>query len=363
MTTLTPNSVTNGTTALTTTPPLSAMNFATLNRNAAYSAAVKITLKKYYGILPLSLIFNMFCLAVLGKRMLKSTAYFYMGNIAIWDALTICSKAIIMFMFDGAWVVGDGGCMAINFLAGICPLMAVWLVVLLTADRFIAVWLPFRHREICTMKRAIIAYIVLLVVMCGTNVNYFWQLHGIAYTPYYYCMYIEEYERQAKAFVWVFVTLLSFAPTIIMFVLNIGLAMRVRQQMASLGDAKSTSGKGKMSTEAHVTIMAFTISISFLLLTGPYCGFTIATYVWNYRTDNQTYITYALTQAIVFLLVDINHCINVFLYFFSGRRFRQDAMVLLTCGRRRQKKGATGVSKTGMTTGTSVGSVSASVSQ
>ena len=311
--------------------------FEELQTYSSYRAAVTIAEHKYYYLVPFSLVSNIFCFAVLFKRLGKSTAYLFMANIAIWDAAAIFTRGVVVMVFIYAWKVGDTGCAIIRLFENICQPIAEWLVILLTVDRVIAVWFPFKYRSLCTMPRALVAYAFIVVMIIGVCSNSLWIYSGVYNRPHYMCSNKPEYKEQMKQFLWAFFIFQSLLPTIIVILLNVALVYRLRQnQSRMLSRKKSVRGQfNKMSTENHVTVMALVLSVSFVLLLFPQTVFDIYYQEWdldrNLGNDAESYATYYVGLTVVYLLVDINHSINVFLYFVSGTRFRSDALQLLMC--------------------------------
>ena len=203
-------------------------------------------------------------------------------------------------------------------------------------------------------------------MMLCVCVNHFWVFEGVSFPPYYYCMAKPEYAEQTDRFWWAYLSFQSFIPTGIMILLNVALVYRVRRAMFSINETNNHGGDRKskeMSAENHVTLMAVTVAVSFVLLTGPLCGFNAAIKLWDYDKNLDTYVTYAVTQCVVHILYDLNHCLNVCFYIVSGRRFRDDALQLVTCSRRggKQYMQATGGGRRDVSTATSVSVVSQGV--
>ena len=336
-------------------PP--AFDWAYVRSHPVYVNMYRMHTSKYYVMMPLSLICNLFCLAVLGRRMFKSTAYFYMANVAVWDLQTILWRTVQRYALKHGAVMGDGGCSVLLFLVEISPLMAVWLVILLTADRVVAVWWPLGYREICTLRRALLAYAILFVLVAIASCNNLWMVEGFPGRGYH-CFYIAEHVGPAKMFTWLRVVLLVFIPTVMMAALNAILAIKVRQQMAVLRGSKNTKSKSS-TVEAHVTMMAFAISISFFFLSVPYFAMTIAINVWDYMKNSNSFLTYVWLWEMSMLLIDFNHSINIIFYFLSGKKFRGDALAFVTCGRLRATPST--ASKSSKTTDSVLPSVSMAV--
>ena len=58
-----------------------------------------------------------------------------------------------------------------------------WTLILLTAERFISVWLPFKCKELCTRRRIVIAWVVISILLLGANMHFFFSFFGPVFFP------------------------------------------------------------------------------------------------------------------------------------------------------------------------------------
>ncbi len=87
--------------------------------------------------------------------------------------------------------------------------------------------------------------------------------------------------------------------------------------------ASQSSGSSNDAQVNNMTIMLLCVSLSFLILTAPWCIYIIMNSV------NGSYIQ--LFADVSFLLLAMNHSINFILYCLSGRRFRQKFVNMFRC--------------------------------
>ncbi|KAK3105893.1 hypothetical protein FSP39_008047 [Pinctada imbricata] len=85
-----------------------------------------------------------------------------------------------------------------------------------------------------------------------------------------------------------------------------------------------------------INVMLVTVSVVFVLLTMPNCIFFIVKDDWNYRVSLHETARYYLVFQVVFLLSDLNHAINFYLYFLSGKKFRRHFNALICCKKKKQ---------------------------
>ena len=51
--------------------------------------------------------------------------------------------------------------------------LSSWTLILLTSERLISVWMPFKCKELCSRRRVIIVWIAIAVVLFGANTHFF----------------------------------------------------------------------------------------------------------------------------------------------------------------------------------------------
>ena len=59
----------------------------------------------------------------------------------------------------------------------VCLHLSAWLIVAVTSDRFLAVWVPLKVSENSTVFRARYITLILLCVAVGYNLHIFWTIH------------------------------------------------------------------------------------------------------------------------------------------------------------------------------------------
>ena len=139
-------------------------------------------------------------------------------------------------------------------------------------------------------------------------------------------------------------TLYAYLPTIILITANVLIIRRLRRkdkfrQNATLGE--SSSGRTR-----KITKMLVSVSLLFLICTGPSCVYEIFVYyVFPGFTTNDldafTLIALRFAKYLTEILAFCNHSLNFFLYCLTGQRFRTELKLALSEMReflKRQKK-------------------------
>ena len=113
---------------------------------------------------------NLTSLAVLLRpRMRGKSVYLFLLLLAIADTMVLYISAFKTWIRNITGFellsVSNWSCRSVTFLTLLSTHMAAWIVVLVTTDRFIAVWFPLRATSWCTVTRASIATYVCTVLV------------------------------------------------------------------------------------------------------------------------------------------------------------------------------------------------------
>ena len=111
-------------------------------------------------------------------RMRDKSVYFYLLLLSAADTLVLYSsgaKTWVRLSTGREWLhASDLACRSLTFAFLASLHLSAWLVVLTTADRFVAVWFPLRAAAFCSQARARLASLVLLVATVAFDGHVFW---------------------------------------------------------------------------------------------------------------------------------------------------------------------------------------------
>ena len=336
-------------------------SFADLVRaETTYQVAKVINNNKFHVLMAMSLIGNGLSLFAVRRRMTTSTSCFYIANLAICDALIIFTKWLYIIL--GAYNPNQTSweCKVMNYLCNVALSSSVWLVVLMTVERCVAVIWPLKISGWVSMKRARIVVSILYAIMAAFN-----SVYLIVFTSKRTrirngntCSIHESHMPFFKS-IWSVIDMVFYAyiPQILIFILNIVIIMKLARATKEQAEMRNAS-KSEQS-QGQVTAMLLTVSITFFVLTNPYTIFYLCMQndVWNYMASARSYAQYALVSTLLRLLADLNHCINFLLYVATGKRFREDIVQLFRCAK------ANRPSTSSRGRGTSISSVAITVSE
>ncbi|CAF1326677.1 unnamed protein product [Adineta ricciae] len=221
-------------------------------------------------ILPISLINNSLSYFALRSRQMRGTSTaFFMLILSILDPLVLLTKNLVYFpVFIPANTIS---CKILYFLIYVLGYTNVWLLVIMTIDKFFAVWFPLKASYFCTISRA----------KCTFDLS-----------------------KRASV-------LTSSSNDV---------EMRCNQKRDVI-----------RSRHRHITLMLLSVAALFLLLTLPNSIYFVldVTYGFNKApvvNDYHQWLRYrrlTILTIIMFQLSDLQHAVNFYLYLLTSHKFRR----------------------------------------
>lgn len=297
---------------------------------------------------------------LLRSRMRSTSVYFYLMVLAAADTMVLYVSAFKtwIFLLTGFELLNasNEACKIVFFLLLVSFHLAAWIIVLITLDRFIAVWFPLKATTMCVLSRARAATIILILTVFVYQLHVFWtfELQWHRQTQRMRCMPTKGHQHfNQLPFNILKVVTYSFLPFLIIMVLNVAIIVRLRKTPIALihggGGGHDTSGtystrsstrdgthldgaagpnrtRASMHLHIRLTYMLLTVSFVWLLLTAPWSMYSLITQ--ESSRDPQTKARQILAKSVCFLLYYTNHSINFFLYCITGNKFRRELMEL-----------------------------------
>ncbi|KAI3389334.1 hypothetical protein SNEBB_001451 [Seison nebaliae] len=142
--------------------------------------AVSILLRIYIPpfVIVIGCICNILTFIIMRRRRLRtSSTCFYMAVLAIADTSALIIGYLQFWIYQAfAWtplLVSDFACKSSTFALITSSHYAVWLIVAMTIERFIAVSYPLKSMIFCTVRRAKIVCVMILLLCIIINSHYF----------------------------------------------------------------------------------------------------------------------------------------------------------------------------------------------
>ena len=216
------------------------------------------------------------------------------------------------------------------YLYNALPMYSNYILVFWTLERVIAVQFPLQASTWCTVKRTAIFVIATGVFSFAVNVA--WPISIVSQSVRSSCRpSIDMMEFLMKVWPKVDASLFIFIPLIIIVLSNILIITRLQQstkrhqQMTSSNEAREKREREQRNT----TITLICVCIAFVLLHMPIAIYNCAILS---RTDsgNQEIIAkWEFVNYFGMVLAEAQNSMNFYLYFLTGRRYREVTFSLL----------------------------------
>ncbi|CAH1786279.1 unnamed protein product, partial [Owenia fusiformis] len=292
--------------------------------------AVKIW--QYFSpiILILGTLGNIFSTAILSrKNMRKMIMSKYLIMLAIVDMMALWNGLFTSWLQNAfgknILIYHTTICKTLTFLVYVFAHLSPWILVCVTFERFVAVFVPLKVNILCQMKTTIATLVVLSITIIGLNLHIFWT-YGIYKnnvgkgTIDIVCEQSTDFkDLYNKYWVWIDATIASYLPFIIMFISNMAIIARL-----VLRNAK---GIGNNLKTTAMTVTLVLCNFMFILCTLPIVLLMIFKNQWYPERKNihsPDFVSYSKHWAISNMFYYINHAINFLLYCIAGPVFRRE---------------------------------------
>ena len=275
-------------------------------------------------------------LVVFQKDNRRVTCYFYMGALAVTDSIAM--TVIVIY-----WLLIDVTQLAIPYdthslicsvfwpIASISSMSGTYIIIAMTFDRLIAVKWPLKSLTWCTLKRARVTVLCLILFASLVKLPYVWITK-----PVPRCLAFQvERTPLVQAYYWFNLAAGSYLPFTILLVLNV-LIIQALQKRRNYFDKDRSAESGttsrnetvkydkKAKVNKSLATMLMLITFSFLILTIPYYLFYFIFLFISPFTSPKRFAIYYLVGRVTGRMFLINFAINFYLYCLGGSKFRKD---------------------------------------
>ena len=228
-------------------------------------------------------------------------------------------------------------CKTILFTATQCLDYGACLIATMSVDRLIAIALPLKYKQLCTVKKSAIVAFIMGLGTFGKNIYTFHKAgFSLAKTNKQCAPQYDSDNWLDEMFVWIDLMIGSIIPFLVIVVSNTWLLVAVWKTSHN----SMLSSNSKLSQkESQMTALLLLVSSTFLLCTLPRKAYTLALSSLPPPSGMQQVANYRLGHAIATKLWHLNSAINIWLCVASGSRFRRDLMHFVMCGRCRDSQG------------------------
>ena len=304
--------------------------FQQLATYQTYQVAKIINNYKFYILLVLACIGNGLSIYAVRHRIKTSSSCFYIVNLAVCDSLVIFNKVAYYILSRFYIDLGHWGCKISSYITNASLCWSVWLVVLMTCERFVAIIWPLKAMTWLSVKRAKLMVVAIYVTMAAFNSAYLVTSTSLYLGGSARCGTLGKYrELFNKTWIPMETSVVTYIPLILIFLLNVSMILKIKEARRKQAELRVES----QENSGQVTAMLLTVSIAFFVLTIPRSLFLILVKqgIWDYMATPYSYSVYLLINTILRLLADLNHCVNFLLYVASGSSFRKEIRKLCPC--------------------------------
>lgn len=334
--------------------------------NGITSQDVALTILRIFlpVIIFLGTVGNLLSIAVLTRRALRMVpVFFYLTLLSVADTLVLYVsgfKSWIRLITSYELLhSSDVVCRALMYIILCALYLSSWLIVILTVDRFVVIFFPFRGYVLLRIRQARITALCLAVTVALYNLHALWSYRlGVNRLGQLKCDMDEDDWFMYNVFDYLKLVSYSCVPFLIVITLNVCVIVKISQQSkrfvvanialssssastcsqrrffvcrsaagrqqqhprlstVSFTDSSTTSFTVSRMRQTRLTLMLLAISFVWLVLTGPFTVYALFVESTRRRYD-------MLTKTICFLLMYINHASNFYLYCITGQRFRNE---------------------------------------
>ena len=210
---------------------------------------------------------------------------------------------------------------------------SAWLLVIIGLERFIGILYPHLTKVIITKKR-----FGWLIFAIGLGLMSFWTplfistVHRVTNYPTGpspMCVFSPggTFDRYFMIFDYLSLLLTCALPFAFIIIFNIAI---IYVLMKRRGQARNCSDNDSQANSAAAILIA--VSLTFIILTMPYALYLILQKYFFMRGDQLSFRKTYTLRAYADLCDALNHSLNIVLYCFCGRKFRQCLWEMMRCG-------------------------------
>ncbi|CAH1785693.1 unnamed protein product [Owenia fusiformis] len=236
----------------------------------------------------------------------------------------------------------------LNLVNFVLQTISIWLVALLTIDRFITVCFPFKAKLLCTMNKVRLQVAILVWFSIMFCIPSAFQTKAYLYpNPCTGAQLVASYQTDfgmsyGSSMVYDIILdgfLRYIIPVTMVFAMN---SLLIKALNKAATNRMQLSSDSNQKDNKNITMVLVTVATVFLILVLPHLGAKIMRTVAWLQKDKQISLAIdesVLTTALKFLMIASNlslrikSSINFFLYIVISQKFRKGFSKLIHCGR------------------------------
>ncbi|XP_076454492.1 uncharacterized protein LOC143289413 [Babylonia areolata] len=284
-----------------------------------------------------------------------SVVNIYFTAMAMTDTVVLCLNTLdqwIQYTFDlemnGSHSVA---CKISTWFYTGAGTISCWYLVSMTVHRAMSVVWPHRVSVMCTRRTVILVLTGITVFFAALYSHYaigFERVYLASHSGFRctvkhdsdeYIYFLEHYFAYIELLVYCILPFVALVVSNGVLVWKLAASVKVAGTHLTQGDPDQALAHRKAANSVTLTVV--TVSVAFMVLTLPASVSFILHYfaVSHERVSGYELAQAAFVERFTFLLIYLNHAVNFYLYCLTGRRFREEFVSVVWCGRNRRGRG------------------------
>ena len=263
------------------------------------------------------------------KTLRKKVASIYLIVLAVVDTAFLnlaMTDTVTWYHFKTIQTLNVNTCRAFSVFFFTLQYYEAWVIVNMNIERFVAVYFPFKVKQICSKYFACIGLGVTLILCLAVNTIYIPEMKFVNTESHgKNCIQMDGHYALKSAWLFVDFVLASALPCCIMVLCSVAIIVRV----VSANRRRQTMHVTSVTKVSGMTVMTLGVAVSFFLFTAPVC---IGYMIWEFKPLSDTeWITIEDTNLVIRWFWYCNYGTNFFIYCVGNPNFRTELKALFKC--------------------------------
>ena len=272
-------------------------------------------------------------LVVINGSLRKSVFMNLLMILAIFDSLYLMAKIYIRKNIFGHILFGPSmlHCSLTRFLLTISGLVSSWVTVLISLERFIAIYYPFKVHIYCTKKRSYIIIVTLTVFASIGAIPLFFISAVVSSGNGYDCQVVFT-SGLVLAYRIIILTFYSIVPSFLIAIFSISMIkkLHIQSSLRMKYQGRQCTHSSSATNKSHFVMMV-SVCLVFVMTSFPCTIVVIVTYSSCFSQGVVCMYARGWQFQLAYMLEDVNHSLNLFLYCLAGSVFRHTLFQLFQC--------------------------------